>query len=249
MSEFFVGYLPQSPPGIRRRVRILVGAIFVLSVAGAIFFATSQKHFTNSKFEFGQVNEFAGTIVSGPFPILVGPDTPDTHGSSAPHLMCAPGKHGADALMQPYAGKIIKLRGSLIERQEGKMIEIVPGSITELGPSKAKNSQEKDLGERELRGEIIDTKCFLGVMNPGEGKVHRDCAALCLHGGIPPALYTKDFDGTLKILLLTDSTGTTLAQSAFLRLVGQPVRIRGHVFESNGLLYLRTSPSEIAVLP
>jgi hypothetical protein len=27
-----------------------------------------------------------------------------------------------------------------------------------------------------LTGEIVDSKCYLGVMNPGQGKVHRDCA-------------------------------------------------------------------------
>ena len=31
-----------------------------------------------------------------------------------------------------------------------------------------------DFGEVTLAGEIVDSKCYLGVMNPGNGKVHRD---------------------------------------------------------------------------
>jgi hypothetical protein len=69
------------------------------------------------------------------------------------------------------------------------MIEIVPNSIA--APPQSANiaaPPTRDLGERILIGEIVDTKCFLGVMNPGEGKVPRECAALCLSGGIPRAL-------------------------------------------------------------
>jgi hypothetical protein len=42
MSEFYVGYLPESPPGIRKRGRILVATVSVLAAAGAILFAAAQ---------------------------------------------------------------------------------------------------------------------------------------------------------------------------------------------------------------
>jgi hypothetical protein len=124
-----------------------------------------------------------------------------------------------------------------------------PDSITKADQPALANSGSKDLGEIMLTGEIVDTKCFLGVMNPGEGKVHRECAALCLAGGIPPALFTRDLDGSARILLLTDPTGSPLPRSAYLQGVGQPLHIRGYALESNGLLYLRTSAANISSLP
>ncbi len=250
MSEFYVGYLSQSPPGIRRRVRILVASILVLSLAGAILFAASQKHFANSTFEFGNTQEFHGIFLQNPYPILIAPG--DTAGSTAaptPYLLVASGKHGAGSGLQSFLGQTIRLKGTLISRREGHMIEIVPGSPIAEARDSPPLSGEHDLGVRDLSGEIVDSKCFLGVMNPGEGKVHRECAALCLRGGIPPALFTRDLDGSPKILLLTDSSGSPLPQSAYLQRVGQPVRIHGHAVLSNGLYYLRSEADNIFALP
>jgi hypothetical protein len=129
------------------------------------------------------------------------------------------------------------------------MIEVLPGSITEKNQSAASNLQQKDLGERTLSGEIVDTKCFLGVMNPGEGKVHRECAALCLKGGIPPALFTHELDGSPNIFLLIDPSGAPLPQSDYLQRVGQLVRIHGRASESNGFCYLRMNGDDIAAIP
>jgi hypothetical protein len=50
-------------------------------------------------------------------------------------------------------------------------------------------------------GELVDTKCWLGVMRPATGKVHRACAARCLAGGVPPGLWIESGNrGTLVVL-------------------------------------------------
>jgi hypothetical protein len=53
----------------------------------------------------------------------------------------------------------------------------------------------EDLGAFTLVGEIVDSKCYLGIMNPGETNPHRECAALCIRGGIPPLIIAHDADG------------------------------------------------------
>jgi hypothetical protein len=53
----------------------------------------------------------------------------------------------------------------------------------------------EDLGAFTLVGEIVDSKCYLGIMNPGETNPHRECAALCIGGGIPPLIIAHDADG------------------------------------------------------
>jgi len=57
------------------------------------------------------------------------------------------------------------------------------------------------LGQVELEGELVDTKCWLGVMRPATGKVHRACAARCLSGGVPPGLLIRNDTGTTLVLL------------------------------------------------
>ena len=79
------------------------------------------------------------------------------------------------------------------------------------------------LGTATLAGEIVDSKCYLGVMNPGRGKVHRDCAARCLSGGIPPALLTS----TGEIVLLVNHDGKPFAKDALREFVDEVVVVRG----------------------
>ena len=77
-----------------------------------------------------------------------------------------------------------------------------------------------------LGGEIVDSKCYLGVMNPGRSKVHRDCAARCLRGGIPPMLVTAD-----ATYLLAGAEGADF--------VGETVQVEGDVERSGDTLILR----------
>ncbi len=106
----------------------------------------------------------------------------------------------------------------------------------------------KNLGEFELIGEIVDSKCYLGNMNPGNGKVHRDCAVRCLSGGIPPVFATNDFNGSPAVLLLTGPNQKRLPREAFLDRVAQPIRIHGRVVQIGDKLFLETESSAIISL-
>ena len=84
-----------------------------------------------------------------------------------------------------------------------------------------------------LDGEIVDSKCFLGVMNPGERVVHRDCAIRCLSGGVPPMLAYTTKDGRYDLAVLVDSRGRLLHDTLH-HLAGQPIAARGRLFTING---------------
>jgi hypothetical protein len=62
-------------------------------------------------------------------------------------------------------------------------------------------------GEFLLRGELVDTKCWLGVMRPSTGKVHRACAVRCLAGGVPPGLLVRRDGEADRIVLLAGPEG------------------------------------------
>jgi len=250
MREFYVGYLPSAPPGIRRRVRAAVVVLLLVLIGASVLLTASQNQFARSYFEFGKPAEFSGTLTLQPFPTLLADDSlVQEKQQRQPYLLVGPGKFSADSILAGHDAKHVRLRGRLIHRDEGHMIEVDPSSISETsGPSEFLNDAQ-EFAEMNLTGEIVDTKCFLGVMNPGEGKVHRDCAARCLSGGIPPALITTSLDGSPRLVMLLGENGRPLSRESFLQRVGQPVALRGTVLKSQGLFYVRTSAARIVSIP
>jgi hypothetical protein len=249
MNEFYVGYLPKAPAGIARRIRAVVVLLLIFAAITAMVFARVQRTFAPSVFEYGKVGTFEGTIETTPYPILIVAGPGSTEPKALRYLLVAEGKHGADSQVAAFTGRNVQLLGTKIYRDNQAMIEVVTGSISVMGDSKQLRTASKELGNFELTGEIVDSKCYLGVMNPGYGKVHRDCAARCLSGGIPPVFATNDFNGRPAILILTDHSRAPLPKEAFLGRVAQPVRIRGGVVQKGDTLFLETEPSAISPLP
>src|SRR5437899_6650895 len=249
MNEFYVGYLPKAPVGIARRIRTVVVLLFIVAAIAAMVIARVQSTFAPSVFEYGKVGTFEGTIEATPYPILivVGPGSAEPKASQ--YLLVAEGKHGADSQVAALTGKNVQLRGTKIYRENQTMLEVASGSISLKGDSAKSVPSSQELGAFELSGQIVDSKCYLGVMNPGSGKVHRDCAVRCLSGGIPPIFATNELNGSPAILLLTDLDQKLLPKESFLKLVAQPVRIRGKVVKTGEKLYLKTEPSAIFPLP
>jgi hypothetical protein len=93
-----------------------------------------------------------------------------------------------------------------------------------------------------LTGEIVDSKCFLGVMTPGDGRTHSACASLCLRGGIPPALLVRDRVGRPALYLLEDATGASVSAAAA-GVAGEPVTVRGVIGRRGSWQTLRTDPT------
>jgi hypothetical protein len=147
-----------------------------------------------------------------------------------PWLLVAPGKHGAGDLRE-MDRREVQLKGERIIRGEDHMIEVLPGTVrasANAGPAPG----SMDLGQVQLTGEIVDSKCYFGVMNPGNGKVHRDCAVRCISGGIPPAFLVSDAGGRTKTLLLANW------KREWLDHIAESVTIRGRLMSSAGRLTL-----------
>lgn len=250
-KEFYVGYLPKAPAGIARRMRATVAISFLIAIAGAIGFATVQGTFAPSVFEYGKERTFAGTLETGLYPTLrvLRPGSSDGRPQYSRYLLVAGGKHGADSQVAGFNGRSVRLRGALIYRDGQTMVELVPGSVLELQGTASPVEHSTNLGAAELTGEIVDSKCNFGVMNPGEGKVHKDCAVRCLSGGIPPAFVTRNFLGAPAVLLLTGPDGARLQKEVFLEVVGQPIRARGSVVKTGDTLLFEVEPGSIHALP
>ena len=245
MTEFYVGYLPKAPSGIARKMKAVIIVLFATATTCAIGFAALQRTYSRSFFESAKERTFEGVIDASPYPTLL--SSPDAANSSPlRYLLVAAGKHGADNQVAAYVGKSVRLRGTLIYRDDQKMIVLSAGSIAVLDDAQQNQVAPKNLGEFDLVGEIVDSKCYLGNMNPGNGKVHRDCAVRCLSGGIPPVFATNDFNGSPAVLQLTGPNQKPLPKEAFLDRVAQPMRIHGTVMQTGNTLLLETEASAIA---
>ena len=233
-EDFYVGYVPRVPAALGRRIkRIAIGLLAAGVTVGAALII-DQAPFAASKFEYGVYRDYTGVIEEWPYPIL------RTDGSS--FLLAGTGKHGVSEAVRGLQGKGVRLKAALIERGQDRMLEVVSGSMRETGADLAASVQEVDLGPVRLRGEIVDSKCYLGVMNPGNGKVHRDCAVRCISGGAPPAFIARDASGETRVLLLTGSDGRALHREV-LPFVAEPLLIVGELVRSGGHLILKAEPS------
>ena len=123
------------------------------------------------------------------------------------------------------------------------MLEIDPASLTDLGAAGDASAREA-LGSVALRGEIVDGKCYLGVMVPGHGKTHRDCAVRCLSGGTPALLAWRDASGKEHILPIAAQDGAPLGPRILDR-VAEPVRVTGELVRQAGQVVLLVRPEDV----
>jgi hypothetical protein len=203
-DEFYIGYEGGMPPGIRRVVRraVLIAAIVVVAVAAIV--TVNQRPLASAAFEFGQPRPFEGWLTWSPAPSLL---ARDGEGWTR-YWLVAQGKFGATrAAADPQEGWV-RLDGTRILRDSWQMLEIVPGTVARITRSGAPPVMTPETTRPfRGRGEIVDSKCYLGVMNPGERIVHRDCAIRCLSGGIPAMFAYRDNAGASHLALLLRSDG------------------------------------------
>jgi hypothetical protein len=124
-----------------------------------------------------------------------------------------------------------------------------------LNPSGGSPPAALPLGRQRLRGEIVDSKCFYGVMKPSTGKAHRDCAVRCISGGAPPAFVVRAPESAtgepaekIVVLLLVGADGRSIAAEV-LELVAEPVEIVGEVARVGDRLVLSADPAAIRRMP
>ncbi len=248
-DEFYVGYAPVMPPGVRRFVRRAVIAALAVVAGVAALVAAFQNPFAPSVFEYGEEREFVGWLRESPAPLLVVPAPACTEwcATTSSWLLTRYGtKFGGADLVRGLDGRQVRLRGVLVHRGDQTLLDVVPGSIEVLGADAqaaqaAPPAPLTDLGVQTLRGEIVDSKCHFGVMRPGSGKSHRSCAARCIASGAPPMLWVRDATGHELYLLLLGTDGRTLGDE-ILPFVAEPIEITGTVLRYDGLLVLRADP-------
>jgi len=245
-NEFYIGWEAKAAPGISEAVRKVVVVLLLLALAASVVLAISQRMIGASVFEWGTHKTFAGILQTIPYPHLLVPRPGNANGFSSfsTYYLVAPWKFGLKPeAIASLAGKSVTLKGTLIYRGNQTMIEVLPDSIqvTNIAATTAP-PEAMPLGKQTLVGEIVDSKCFLGVMNPGQLTPHRACAIRCISGGVPPVLLVREKNGPAIYLLLVSAEGKPVNKQV-LDKVAEPLEITGEVERRGELMILRADPA------
>jgi hypothetical protein len=242
-AEIYVGYLPV-PPQQRRFLQWSIPAVLWLVCGAAFLWARSQHEPGAAVWDDGKPVTLRGVLAARPYPILF-IDSPS--GRPEAVLLVEAGKlggaHGGAALH----GRVVSASGWVLHRDGRRILELEPEAAALSREGDGDNRSlpvAESLGRITLRGEIVDSKCFLGAMKPGEGKTHKECATLCIRGGIPPMLVTRDGRGATSYVLLEGPDGGPLEPAAH-PLIGDVVELSGELSEWGGLRVLRVSATDI----
>jgi hypothetical protein len=227
VSDFYVGYLP-TPKGLVRFLRVAVPVTLWGLVVVGLALGRSQRDPGPAVWDDGHVVTVSGVLVARPCPAIV------EEGGKGAVLLVEEGKHGASRAAA-LDGQRVAASGYLLRREGRRMLELAPGvdGLRALGPGSPPDSRR--VGPATLRGQIVDSKCYLGAMKPGEGKTHKECATLCIMGGIPAVLVTAD-----GWYLMADRDGGPLARET-LAYIADRVEVEGEVWRTGPLLVVRAA--------
>ena len=252
-DEFYVGYNDESlGANTKNALKKFVLVALLVVVGVAIVFAITQKQFKNSTFELSSVTKITGVFHESPYPMLRVELAENTFKNV---LLLGFGKSSVNPYLEKLRsdvndlnGKKLSIEGNLIYYNGKTAIQITDKEkLTMVSDATFEIPQNVMIGELTLQGEVIDPKCYFGVMKPGKGKIHRSCAIRCISGGIPPVLVTTDDNNLSEYYLIADSNGDPM-HKAILPFVGKPSEIKGIVEKSEGWNTIKVDVANITLL-
>jgi hypothetical protein len=251
-EEFYIGWIAKQPKGIAKFIRKYLIALTAIVLSIALLLGLFQKKFSTGNFEFGILTQVKGIYFDKPVPnirVVTGKDIWGIE-SFVTIPLIGYGKHGAEGTIGDIEqekrislnGREVTMKGTLLYNDGKLLMQIDPNDKPLVNAGIAEISNErlffaKDLGTLNLKGEIVDPKCFFGVMKPGEGKPHQDCAARCIIGGMPPVLKVTGTDGRQNYYLIVGANGEKI-NGAVKDYVAGPVEINAKAVQYNDWIVL-----------
>ncbi|HUB96013.1 MAG TPA: hypothetical protein VL993_08855 [Stellaceae bacterium] len=228
-DDFFVGWA-RTPLRVVRFVAITTAALLVAVDAVALVLYRAQERRASGDWGVGEA-AYDGVLIARPYPMVLVPASPRVPAHAV--LLVSEGKHGAPEGLERLDGKTVTAAGYPLLR-DGLTVLQLEGVPHETAKALPPLAPAIDMGRRTLTGEIVDSKCYLGAMIPGEGKVHQECAALCLLGDIPSLFITRDAAGHITYRLLADETGGPMPAEAADH-AGQFITLTGTITHRDGI--------------
>lgn len=253
-NNFYIGWqeeMPGSTGTFLKRILITIAIVLPLIVLIAVVF---QKPFNDHVFEFGTSTEITGVYIAEPFPMIQVTKDKPIHASES-ILLVGFGKFGAKSIMQEIekregslALKEITMSGTMIYGDGLALLELTNQAdsfVESTGNFRQPLQKEYSATQVELTGEILDSKCYFGVMKPGEGKIHKSCAIRCISGGIPPVIRVwQESSQSYDYHILTGIDGREI-NANLLPFIGETVTLSGNQYQQLGWNVLEIVPEQI----
>lgn len=258
-GDFYIGWQEEMSDAQRRFLKKRLLPLFIGIPILVFLFVFFQKPFNQHLFEFGNISEITGVYYSQPFPMLIAEEGALSDELAKDILLVGFGKFGARGIMDALSiehgkleGKQLTLAGTLIHGDGKTLLELTDetNSLVKVGEKvNTVNSVSPNTIPITLEGEILDPKCYFGVMKPGEGKIHKSCAIRCISGGIPPVFRqaTGDKNRPYDYFLVVNEEGNSMNQTV-LPFVGEPITASGNTADFMGWKILYTDQSKLKAL-
>jgi len=251
-KEFYVPYIEGSlGDNTKKTLKRFTIIAFGIIIIGALVFSLVQKPFKNSVFELTSSTKITGTFHESPYPMLRVQLADNNYKNI---LLVGFGKSSANPFLNrileeenDLTGKTLSIEGNLIYYNGKTLLQITDDEKVTLEQSKGNLPNTTRIAEMTLQGEVIDPKCYFGVMKPGFGKIHRSCAVRCVSGGIPPVLATTDGNTISEYYLLTDLNGNPINQ-AILPYIGKPSNLKGTIEKLEDWYILKIDTKDIKTI-
>ena len=256
-NDFYIGWMPSAPASfsrlIQKAVFVLLGVVVI--VAGLL--SLQQKQFSTATFEFGRLTEVTGIYEQFPVPSIRVTTTADAFGNST--FITIPltgyGKFGAEGTIASLerehgislTNRQVTFRGTLLY-SDGKTLLQVDEHDDPLVKWADKASpvshDARNLGNVQLTGEILDPKCYFGVMKPGHGKPHKDCAIRCIAGGMSPVFYVRNEKGEANYYLVLDENGRKMNEK-LINHIAEPLTLEAKAVQYDDWVVLYVNDKSI----
>ena len=246
-ADFFVGYKQKLPNASRRFFLLAVPLLVIGGTSLSFLLARAQSKPAASNWGRRLV-ALKGQLVKQPYPHLLVANNYSAGGYDTVFLVQV-GKKGSQQLVSKMEDTYVQVKGKLLTRHDSYvnyLLEIVSVEAERKNIPVGNVAPPLDLGMRVLRGRIMDSKCYFGVMKPAAGMTHKACAALCIRGGIPPFFVPYDAEAD-RVIVVTDENGEANAEP-LLPYVLDPVEARGRLIAMNNHYQLRLAPNAIKTL-
>jgi hypothetical protein len=251
-KAFYIGWMANAPKSLAKFAKKYLLVLMVVAAALAALLAVAQKQFGKGNFEFGQLTEIRGIYFDAPVPYIKVINGKDIWGNTS--YISVPligyGKRGADGIINDIEKeknlsldkKTITLKGTLLYNDGKTFLQIDKNdspltNISSVPIPAELLPQRKDLGVQTIKGEIVDPKCFFGVMKPGEGKPHKDCAIRCILGGMPPVLVVRNEKDEANYYLIVGANGEKINE-ALSDFVAEPVSVKAKLVQYDDWIVL-----------
>lgn len=246
-GPLFVGYNAPTD-GVKRG--LLLGGVVAATAAG-LAGAALGGHMTPpgpGRWDPAKVETWRGRLVMDPYPML---RFTDADGQTQTALIGCPDKCGVALELSAFVDKLVEVSGSAAVRGDHLMITAARpfGWIRDVAEQTPppEPTPGQALGALSLEGELMDAKCWLGSMRPGEGLTHKGCAELCVRSGLPLLFVTGGPERAKRVFIALGPDGAIL-DTAVLPFVADPVRATGAVEQRDGWLRLRLAPGGVTRL-